>query len=274
MEFRAPPNTPSISHFNFSTPTWVSQDSTRASHVLKCLLVTRYSDRAKAGHVMVGCAIYACYFCKTSSVMHVEHVLRKKHINRQRNLISQCRNSVSRIPRELTNLLANCHLKHYAVAVRVYTVFSFFVFKFANEKRITNSFFVFRFQICERKTKKEFVIRFSFANLKTKKENTVYTRTCRSCRGEFGGFAFFTTAYYQTQREATSRPYAVPASVNTHHYCYLYCFITVCIRATKFTCRSITAEIFAAYGIAMKPHNLPTVVWSRGVGSVICHHAS
>ena len=30
--------------------------------------------------------------------------------------------------------------------VRVYTVFSFFVFKFANEKRITNSFFVFRFQ--------------------------------------------------------------------------------------------------------------------------------
>ena len=46
--------------------------------------------------------------------------------------------------------------------VRVYTVFSFFVFKFANEKRITNSFFVFRFQICERKTKNEFLFRFSF----------------------------------------------------------------------------------------------------------------
>ena len=31
-----------------------------------------------------------------------------------------------------------------ATWVRVYTVFSFFVFKFANEKRITNSFFVFK----------------------------------------------------------------------------------------------------------------------------------
>ena len=43
--------------------------------------------------------------------------------------------------------------------VRVYTVFSFFVFKFANEKRITNSFFVFRFQICERKTNSFFVFK-------------------------------------------------------------------------------------------------------------------
>ena len=37
--------------------------------------------------------------------------------------------------------------------------FSFFVFKFANEKRITNSFFVFRFQICERKTNSFFVFK-------------------------------------------------------------------------------------------------------------------
>ena len=44
--------------------------------------------------------------------------------------------------------------------------FSFFVFKFANEKRITNSFFVFRFQICERKTKNEFLFRFSFSKVK------------------------------------------------------------------------------------------------------------
>ena len=53
-----------------------------------------------------------------------------------------------------------------AVTVRVYTVFSFFVFKFANEKRITNSFFVFRFQISERKTKNEFLFRFSFSKVK------------------------------------------------------------------------------------------------------------
>ena len=50
--------------------------------------------------------------------------------------------------------------RNHARWVRVYTVFSFFVFKFANEKRITNSFFVFRFQICERKTNSFFVFRF------------------------------------------------------------------------------------------------------------------
>ena len=52
------------------------------------------------------------------------------------------------------------------IRVRVYTVFSFFLFKFANEKRITNSFFVFPFQICERKTKNEFLFRFSFSKVK------------------------------------------------------------------------------------------------------------
>ena len=56
--------------------------------------------------------------------------------------------------------------KRITLSVRVYTVFSFFVFKFANEKRITNSFFVFRFQICERKTKNEFLFRFSFSKVK------------------------------------------------------------------------------------------------------------
>ena len=44
--------------------------------------------------------------------------------------------------------------------VRVYTVFSFFVFKFANEKRITNSFFVFKFANEKRKTNSFFVFRF------------------------------------------------------------------------------------------------------------------
>ena len=48
----------------------------------------------------------------------------------------------------------------FSTWVLVYTVFSFFVFKFANEKRITNSFLVFRFQICERKTNSFFVFRF------------------------------------------------------------------------------------------------------------------
>ena len=45
--------------------------------------------------------------------------------------------------------------------VRVYTVFSFFVFKFANEKRITNSFFVFKFA-----NEKQKRIRFSFSKVK------------------------------------------------------------------------------------------------------------
>jgi len=178
----APRNTPSISHFNINTPAWVSQDSTRASHVLKCTLFAVYSDRAKAGHVMVGCAIYACYFCKTSPVMHVEHVLRTNHINRQRNLISQCRDSVSRIPRELTNLLANCHLKHYAVA----HADGCLVVSHSSRQR-------------------------------TIKRNV---------------------------KQQVGRTYAVPASVNTHRYCYLYCFITVCTRAPKRTYRSITGEIF------------------------------
>ena len=48
--------------------------------------------------------------------------------------------------------------------------FSFFVFKFANEKRITNFLFVFRFQIG--KTDNEFLIRFSFSNLKNEKRKT------------------------------------------------------------------------------------------------------
>ena len=48
--------------------------------------------------------------------------------------------------------------------VRVYTgLFSFFVFKFANEKRIPFSFFVFKSEV--RKTKNEFVFRFSFLHL-------------------------------------------------------------------------------------------------------------
>ena len=77
--------------------------------------------------------------------------------------------------------------------VRVYTVFSFFVFKFANEKRITNSFFVFRFQICEPKTKNEFV--FKSEVRKTKNEFVFAFRMLRSqCHfgwpvkiGSFGG---------------------------------------------------------------------------------------
>ena len=54
--------------------------------------------------------------------------------------------------------------------VRVYSVFAFFVLKFANEKRITNSFVVFRFQTCERKRKQipfSFFV-FKFANEKRK----------------------------------------------------------------------------------------------------------
>ena len=38
-------------------------------------------------------------------------------------------------------------------------IYRFFVFKFANEKRITNSFFVFRFQICDRKKNSFFVFK-------------------------------------------------------------------------------------------------------------------
>ena len=44
--------------------------------------------------------------------------------------------------------------------VRVYTVFSFFVFKIANEKRITNSFFVFKFANEKRKRNSFFVFSF------------------------------------------------------------------------------------------------------------------
>ena len=71
----------------------------------------------------------------------------------------------------------NC--MHVVNLVRVYTVFPFLVFKFANEKRIpfsfsnfanqkqkANSFFVYRFQICERKTKNEFLFCLSFSKLK------------------------------------------------------------------------------------------------------------
>ena len=57
----------------------------------------------------------------------------------------------------ITPVLQRLHWLPVHLRVRVYTVFSFFVFKFANEKRITNSFFVFRFQICERKTINEFL---------------------------------------------------------------------------------------------------------------------
>ena len=51
-----------------------------------------------------------------------------------------------------------------AFEVRVYTVFSFFVFKFANEKRIPFSFFVFK--CSERKTKNEFLFRFQICDSK------------------------------------------------------------------------------------------------------------
>ena len=44
-----------------------------------------------------------------------------------------------------------------ANSVRVYTVFSFFVFKFANEKRIPFSFFVFKSEV--RKTNSFFVFK-------------------------------------------------------------------------------------------------------------------
>ena len=60
---------------------------------------------------------------------------------------------------------------------------SFFVLKFANEKRI-------RFQRSSKKNEK--LIRFSFANFKTKKEKTVYTDqsdrkwTINTCRPEVG----------------------------------------------------------------------------------------
>ena len=60
-------------------------------------------------------------------------------------------------------ILINCcvlvFFKQLSIRVRVYTVFSFFVFKFANEKRITNSFFVFKFANEKR-------IRFSFSKMK------------------------------------------------------------------------------------------------------------
>ena len=50
--------------------------------------------------------------------------------------------------------------RHFVVSmsVRVYTVFFFFVFKFANEKPIPFSFFVFKSEV--RKTKNEFVFTF------------------------------------------------------------------------------------------------------------------
>ena len=48
----------------------------------------------------------------------------------------------------------------WVTMVRVYTVFSFFVFKFANEKRIPFSFFVFKFANEKIKTNSFFVFRF------------------------------------------------------------------------------------------------------------------
>ena len=48
-------------------------------------------------------------------------------------------------------------------------IYGFFVFKFANEKRIMNSFFVFRFKICERKTNSFFVFRFQKYSKKNEK---------------------------------------------------------------------------------------------------------
>ena len=63
----------------------------------------------------------------------------------------------------------NC--KHVVNLVRVYTVFLFLVFKFANEKRIPFSFFVFKF--CEPKTKSELLFRLSFSNLRTKNKKRI-----------------------------------------------------------------------------------------------------
>ena len=70
-------------------------------------------------------------------------------------------------------LLRRAKVTHYIdrIWVRVYTVFSFFVFKFVNEKRITNSFFVFKFG--KRKTKNEKRIPFSFFVFKFANEKRI-----------------------------------------------------------------------------------------------------
>ena len=84
--------------------------------------------------------------------------------------------------------------------VRVYTVFSFFVFKFAKEKRITNSFFVFRFQICERKTNSFFVFRFQKLSKKNEKRIRfsffVFKSEVRKTKNEIVfRFSFFVFAF-------------------------------------------------------------------------------
>ena len=69
------------------------------------------------------------------------------------------------------------------MTVRVYTVFSFFVFNIANEKRISFSFFLLHFW--KRKTKNEKGIRFSSFVRKyenEKRKDGIYTDLWRSAR--------------------------------------------------------------------------------------------
>ena len=80
-------------------------------------------------------------------------------------------------------------------------IYRFFVFKFANEKRITNSFFVFRFQICERKTNSFFVFK-----SEVRKTNSFFVFAFRMLRsqchfgwpvkiGSFGGILQLLAAF-------------------------------------------------------------------------------
>ena len=74
-------------------------------------------------------------------------------------------------PRDLHKSFDNldCYLRYLSVnsSVSVYTVFSFFIFKFANEKRETKSFSFFVFKFAKEKR-----IPFSFfsSNLRTKND--------------------------------------------------------------------------------------------------------
>ena len=62
--------------------------------------------------------------------------------------------------------------------VRVYTVFSFFVFKFANEKRITNSFSFFAFKFANEKRKTNSFFGFVFKSEERKTKNEFVFRFC------------------------------------------------------------------------------------------------
>ena len=94
--------------------------------------------------------------------------------HRMHKFLSKCRHCLRSIVASTSAEHRNVHSLRRRSALRSVYIpfFSFFVFKFANEKRITNSFFVFRFQICERKTKSFVVFRFQKWSKKNEKRKT------------------------------------------------------------------------------------------------------